>query len=179
MTSRSRILDHPDRERIETELALAPSVQEVADRWGINRRTLSDYRSKHMTQEQIARIRGMMPSEVEATIEELVCKGGEEAVVGFTRLIQECKEQAEKHDAANPAEAVKYRKLQLDLYREKAKIAALYPGRKSITNNNLVLGDVGVLFDLIDATLRPYPEARQAVAAAFAKSQQPVLEHAA
>jgi hypothetical protein len=180
MPTRSRIHDHPDRERIEVELALARTVQEVADRWGIPRRTLATYRQKHMTQQQIARLRGMTPTEVEADIEALTRKGGEDAVIGFSRLIEECKEQAEKLDRMGmPSEAVKYRKLQLELYKEKAKIAALYPGRNAVTNNNLVLGDVGVLFDMIDATLRPFPEARQAVAAAFASAQRPALEHAA
>ena len=123
----------------------------------------------------------MSPTQVEVNIEELVRKGGEDAVIGLSRLVTECKGQAEKCDQlALFREAAAYRKLQLDAYKEKAKIAAIYPGRKTVTNNNLVLGDVGMLFDLVDATLVQFPEARRAVAAAFAQQAQlPALEHAA
>src|SRR5690606_10298132 len=128
----------------------------------------------------IARIRGMTPVEAEINIEELTRKGGEAAVIGLSRLITECVEQAKKCDGAGlHAEAVRYRKLQLDAYREQAKIAALYPGRKTVNNNNLVLGDMAPMFDMIDAVLKPYPEARAALAQAWAQSQQPALEHEA
>ena len=169
---------HPDREMIEVDLAMFPSVREVSDKWEVNRRSLQRHKQNHMTQEQIARIRGMTPTEAEVNIDDLVRKGGQEAVVGLSRLIQECKDQADKCDRMNLAkDGATYRKLQLDCYREKAKIAALYPGRKSVTNNNLVLGDVGHVFDMLDTVLRPFPEARQAVALAFSQSQQAVLEH--
>jgi hypothetical protein len=152
----------------------------VAERYGIPRRTLARHRRECLTQKEIARIRFATPAQVEVDIAELARRGGEAAVIGFTRLIQECKEQAEKCDGlAMPSQAVKYRKLQFEAYREQAKIAAIYPGKKTVTNNNLVLGDMGVMFDMIDATLRPFPEARLAVAAAFAKAQQPALEHVA
>ena len=171
---------HPERERIDTELALSPSVAEVAERWGIPRRSMSRHRQNCMTQKQIAQIRAITPAQAELDIEELTRRGGEAAVIGFSRLIQECKKGAEKCDKLGmPGEAVKYRKVQLEAYKEQAKIATLYPGRKSVTNNNLVMGDVSTLFDMIDATLRPFPEARAAVAAAFARSQAPaLLEHA-
>lgn len=172
---------HPDIERINLELALSPTSAEVARRYGIPIRSMSRHRRQCLTQSDIARMRGMSPTQVEVNIEELVRKGGEDAVIGLSRLVVECKEQAEKCDALVLfREAAAYRKLQLEAYKEKAKIAAIYPGRKTVTNNNLVLGDVSMLFDVVNEALRMFPEAQSAVAAAWARQAQlPALEHAA
>lgn len=177
-----RTCQHPDVERINMELALAPNVHTVAARYDIPRRSLARHRRQCLTQQEIARMRGMSPSQLEVDIDELARKGGQDAYIGLSRLLEECKAQADRCDRIGQArEAAIYRKLQLDIYDKKLKIAAMYPGRKTVTNNNLVLGDVGMLFDLVDATLRPFPEARRAVADAFARQAQmpPVLEHAA
>lgn len=171
--------NHRDRERIEAELALSPTVHEVALRHGLPERSLRRHKQNHMTDQQIARLRGITPAAAEIDIQELTRRGGEAAVLGFTRLIGECREMAETMDKHKfHAEAVKYRKLQLDAYKEQAKISALYPGRKTVTHNNLLLGDPTAVLELIDRTLRPFPDARQAVAAAWLKlsEQPPALE---
>ena len=181
MAQPCRTCNHPDRERIEVELAMASSVREVSERYDIPRRSLHRHKQEHMTAEQIMRIRGMTPAQFEVNIEELTRRGGEAAVIGFTRIIQECQVAAETCDKLKMfAVSANYRKLQLEAYKEQAKIAAIYPGRKTV-NNNLVLGDVSALFDMLDVVLRPYPEARLAVAQVMLSQPpaRPVLEHAA
>ena len=64
MTARSCVHAHPERATIEFELARCHRVRDVADKWGIPRRTLADYRQRHMTQEQVARLRGLAPEQI-------------------------------------------------------------------------------------------------------------------
>lgn len=181
---RVSIKNHPDRERIEHELALCRNVAEVAARYGLNRRTLSAYRQNRMTAEQIARIRGMSPTDAEVNIEELVRKGGEDAVIGLSRLVQECKDQAEKCDKLGlHREASVYRRLQLTAYVEKAKIAALYPGKRTV-NNTLVVGDSSAIFDMVAGILSRATDigtARHMLAEEYKAMamQRPALEHGA
>ena len=173
-----QVCSHPERERIDVDLALEPNAAIVARRYGLHERAMRRHLANHVAQADIARYRSISPTAAQVSIQDLASQGGEAAVIGFSRLIQECKACAEKCDNAGAHDtAVKYRKVQLDAYKEQAKIAAIYPGRKTVTNNNLVLGDVGHVFGLIDSVLRPFPEARQAVALAFA--QQTALEHQA
>lgn len=180
MSRKCTTCQHIELERINAELALSPNVAEVAARYGIARRSMSRHRQNCMTQKQIAQIRGLTPAQAEVDIAELARRGGEAAVIGFSRLIQECQEAATTCDKmAMHGEAVKYRKLQLDAYREQAKIAAIYPGRKTVTNNNLVLGDMAQFMDFVDAVLMPYPDARSALSVAWLAQSRPVLEHAA
>ena len=179
MAQPCRTCNHPDRERIEVELAMAPSVREGAERYDIPRRSLHRHRQEHMTAEQIIRIRGMTPKQAEVNIEELTRRGGESAVLGFTRLIQ-ISEAAMTRCLENKmdAQAAVWARVQLDAYREQAKIAAIYPGKRGVTNNHLVLGDVTQILDFVDAALSAFPDAQRAVALAFArKSAIPALEH--
>ncbi len=178
--ARCQILDHPDRPTIEARIAVSGNVAAVAREYGINPPMLRHFVRTHMTQTQIARLRGMLPSEAEASIDELVRVGGQRSVIGLAQQIAKCNEQAEKCEKLGEyGAAVAYRTQAIRAQIEQAKQANIYPGRKTVTNNNLVLSDVAPLFDMIDAVLRPFPEARAAVTDAFARSQMPALEHAA
>lgn len=175
---------HPERERIDTELALSSNVAEVAARYGIARRSMSRHRQNCMTQKQIAQIRGITPAQAEVEIEELARRGGEDSIIGFSRLVQECKESAEKCEKLGlHSEVATFRKLQLAAYKEKAKIAAIYPGRKTVTNNNLVVADGAEIFQLVNQVLsraESVPHARQLLAAEYVRMARPaLLEHAA
>lgn len=171
---RCQTCSHPDRERIEQEIAIAGSLQDVADRWGINRRALNRHRASHMTQEQIARLRGMVPAKVEVDIAELTRRGGEDAMIGLKRLNTELIETAAKLDAIKDyTTAARYRDLQFKVYREQMKIGALYPGLKQVTNNNVVFADFEAFARLAEHVLRPWPEAQRALAAGMLQLQRP------
>lgn len=174
-----RTCKHPNVELINTELALARSTEEIAKKFDVPARTLREHRSRCMTQQQIARLRHEIQPAHEVDIDELVRRGGQSAMLAFGRMMSELVTATAECDKLGlHREAATNRGLQLKVAIEQAKLANHYPGTKKVTNN-LVIGDVGMLFDLIDSTLRPFPEARQAVAMAFANSQKPVLEHAA
>lgn len=184
MAQRCRTCNHPDRDRIEQALAntrskIAGGVEAIAQKWGIPRSSLQRHLSRHMTQEQVARLRHGMPDNIEVSIEEITRQEGEGAILGLKRLRLELQIIAERADKAGDFQSgIRARQAQLKIYEEQAKLAAMYPGRKQVTNNNLVLGDVTVLFDMIDKVLLPFPEARRAVAQAFSQ-QAPALEYAA
>ncbi|MGY3265158.1 hypothetical protein [Lysobacter sp. HA35] len=162
---RCKTCSHPERERIEQEIAIARSMQDVADRWGIERRSLNRHRADHMTQEQIARLRGLVPADVEVDIAELTRRGGEDAMLGLKRLNAELVEITKKLDGMGEyAVAAKYRDLEFKIYREQMKIAALYPGLKQVTNNNLVFAEFDAIARLAESVLGPWPEARRAFA---------------
>lgn len=158
---------HPDRERIEQEIAITRSLTDVEARWGIHRRALNRHRSHHMTQEQIARLRGLVPAKVEVDIAELTRRGGEDAMVGLKRLNAELIATTAKLDGIGDyATAARYRDLQFKVYREQMKIGALYPGLKQVTNNNLVVAGGSDLFQMVADILtrsQTIEEARRAV----------------
>lgn len=162
---------HPDRERIDTELALTSSVREVSERWDIPRRSLARHRQQCMTQDQVARIRFDVPAQVEVDIAELTRRGGEDAMLGLKRMRPELTAIAAKcEEIGMYGEAAKYRKLELDCYREQLKIAALYPGKKTVTNNHLVITDGQPMFELFDRILTVAEDitaARRMLAAEF------------
>lgn len=163
-----RTCTHPERERIELELANARAFVDVARRWEIPPTSIKRHVHKHMTQEQIARLRHGFPDSIEIDIDKLTREGGQGAILGLKRLILEQQEAAYRCDAAGLFEAgIRARQAQATLYKEQAKLAALYPGLKTTTNNNLIVADFNVFADQLDKVLRPFPEARQAVAAMF------------
>lgn len=167
--------NHPDRERIEQELAIARCVQVVADRYEIDRRALSNHKAKHMTQVQIARLRGLVPEDVEVDIDALTRKGGQDAMVGLKRLNSELVEITERLDKAGDfVTAHKYRDLQFKVYREQMKIGAMYPGLKQVTNNNVFLADLEAIAQLAERKLGPWPEAKRAFAAGLLEMQVPI-----
>lgn len=175
---------HPERERIELELALSPNVREVAQRYGMATRSLSRHKTEHVPPEKLERLRGMTPAQAELDIEELTRRGGEQAMIGFARLVQECRDQAERCDAMGLfSEGAKYRKLQLDAYKEQAKIAAIYPGGRTI-NNTLMIGDASTVFEMTRRILERSGDiqtARLQLAEEYLAmaSERPALEHAA
>lgn len=170
--SRCLTCSHQDRERIEQEIALSRSLQDVADRWGIERRSLNRHRASHMTQAQIARLRGIVPAEVEVDIAELTRRGGEDAMIGLKRLNTELVEITAKLDAIGDYQtAAKYRDLQFKVYREQMKVGALYPGLKQVTNNSVVFADFEAFARLAEQVLKPWPEAQRALAAGMLQLQ--------
>jgi len=172
--------NHPERERIEQELAVAKSVQSVATRWGIQRRTLSHHRQHHMKQEQIARLRFNLPTELDIDIDDLTRRGGQEAMLGLKRLNLELQERAAIYDGAgNYAAANRARDIQFKVYVEQMRLSAMYPGLKSTVNNNLVVADGEMVFRLVDKALEKFPEARRALASAYrqwSQGDEPMLE---
>lgn len=175
---------HAELERINAELALTSNVAAVAARYGIARRSMSRHRQNCMTQKQIAQLRGLVPAQVAVDIEELRRKGGEEAVIGFSRIVQECREMAEKCDKLGQyGEALKFRRLQFDAYCKKGEYAGIIPGRKTVTNNNLVVADGAEIFQLVNQVLgraESVSHARQLLAAEYVRMAKPAaLEHAA
>lgn len=174
---RHQLLDHPHRETIEAELALSDS-RVVGEKWNINPRALRHYRQKYMTAEQIARIRGLVPSQAEVDIEKLVREGGTEAVVGLSRIITEAKAGFEACTKLGlHGEAVKYQKIQLEAFKAKGNYAGLIPGRKTVNNNTLMIGNMQQFMDFVDAALAQFPDARRALANAWASQHAPALEH--
>lgn len=172
---------HSQRERIDAELALTNSVREVSERWDIPRRSLARHRQQCMTQEQIARIRFDVPAKVEVDIEELTRRGGEDAMLGLKRMRPKLTDIAEKCEAlAMYEQAAKYRKLELDCYREQMKIAALYPGKRTVNNNHLVISDGQPLFEMFGRILTHAPtieDARKMLAAEFKMLAAPESAH--
>lgn len=166
--------EHPERERIEQEIALAGTGADVGDKWGIHPRALNRHRNNHMTQEQIARLRGIVPSKAEVDIAELTRKGGETAMVGLARLNAELIEIAAKLDAlGNYDTAARYRELQVKVYDKQAKVAALYPGLKQVTTNNVVFADFEAFARLAEQVLKPWPDAQRALAAGMLQLTAP------
>lgn len=171
---------HPDRDRIEQELAIAKTVAEVANRYGIKRRSLSDHRAKHMTQEQIARLRHNLPDKLDFDIDEITRRGGQDAMIGLKRLNLELQERARLYDRENAYNAAnRARALQFNVYCEQMRLAAMYPGEKRTVNNNLVVADGQMVFQMVEQALADYPEARRALAVAYrqwSQSEMPALE---
>jgi hypothetical protein len=167
--------NHPERERIEQELAIARCVQVVADHYEIGRRALSNHKKNHMTQEQIARMRLAVPEEVEVDIDALTRKGGQDAMIGLKRLNTELIEITARLDKAGDfVTAHKYRDLQLKVYREQMKVGALYPGLKQVTNNNVFVADLEAMARLAERVLSPWPDAKRAFAAGLLELQPPI-----
>lgn len=170
--------NHPDRERIEAELALAPNTAEVASRWDIPGRCLRRHRQLHMTQEQIKRIRFATPDKVELDIAELTRRGGEDAMIGLKRLNEELIHQTAICDSIGEhATALKYRDLQLKVYREQVRISGMYPGLKQVTKNTLVLNDAGAMMQLLDGILlssSTVQEARRKLGAQLRSMAEPL-----
>jgi len=180
MRKNCRTCKHPNIELINAELAAPRSTEEVAKKFGIPARTVREHRAHCMTVEQMARLRHEIQPTLDVDIDERVRRGGREAVLGFANDLHKLEIACARCEKMGlERELTANRALMFKIRVEQAKLADRYPGAKRVTNN-LVVGDVSVLFDLIDATLRPFPDARQAVALAFANSQQPAaLEHAA
>lgn len=175
-----RTCTHPDRDRIEQELAICKNVAEVANRHGLARRSLSDHRAKHMTQEQIARLRHNLPDKLDFDIDELTRRGGQDAMIGLKRLNLELQERAKVYDRENAYNAAnRARALQFKVFCEQMRLAAMYPGEKRTINNNLVVADGQAVFRMVEQALADYPEARRALAGAYrqwSESDIPVLE---
>lgn len=184
--SACRVCNHPERAQIELAIANARpgtrhSVMAVATKWGIAKSSVYRHRDHHMSQQDIMRLRMGMPDAVDEAIEEVVRREGEGAILSLRDLKLRFLTRADlleqnKDFEGSRKELAEAAKVSRDL----VLYAGLVPGRKTVTNNNLVLGDVSVLFDVVDAALRAFPEARRAVAAAWAKqANPPALEHAA
>lgn len=184
--SACRVCNHPERAQIELAIANARpgtrhSVMAVATKWGIAKSSVYRHRDLHMSQQDIMRLRMGMPDAVDEAIEEVVRREGEGAILSLRDLKLRFLTRADlleqnKDFEGSRKELAEAAKVSRDL----VLYAGLVPGRKTVTNNNLVLGDVSVLFDVVDAALRAFPEARRAVAAAWAKqANPPALEHAA
>lgn len=176
-----RTCTHPERERIEFAIANCVKGQHgamsgIAAKYGIPRASLERHRDRHMTQDQIARLRFNAPDATDQKIEDVIRQEGENAILGLRAqrerllLLLDELEKSGSHDKCVPV----HRELR-GVYELLAKYAGMVPGRKTVTNNNLLLGDITTFMDLVSEVLKPFPEARKAVAAAFASQQ--VLEH--
>lgn len=175
---RSRILDHPDREIIDAELASSRSVAAVARKWGFPRKTLDDYKRRHLPPERIAVLRGLAPSELDADIERLVATGGERAVIGMARVAVKCEEMAERCEKLGDfRNGATYRNLQIKAQIEQAKWANLYPKGARTVNNNVVLSNGEALFRIFDKildTAQTLPDARHMFAAELRQLSAPI-----
>lgn len=164
MAQRCRTCNHRDRDRIEQALAntrskIAGGVEAIAQKWGIPRSSLQRHLARHMTQEQVARLRHGMPDNIEISIEEITRQEGEGAILGLKRLRLELQIVAERADKAGDFQSgIRARQAQQKIYEEQAKLAAMYPGRKQVTNNNLVVADGVALFQLFDRVLERAPD---------------------
>lgn len=175
---RSRILDDPNREIIDAELASARSVAVVARKWGYPRKTLEDYKRKHLPPAKVAVLRGLAPSELDADIEQLVATGGERAVIGMARVAVVCEEQAEKCERLGDfRNGATYRNLQIKAQIEQAKWANLYPKGARTVNNNVLISNGEALFGIFDRILdeaQSLPDARRMFAAELRKMAEPI-----
>lgn len=180
-----RTCTHPERERIEVALAMTHprrggGVQRIADKWGVPRSSLRRHLNNHMTREQVMRLRAGMPDTIDVSIEEFVRQAGEGAIITLSRLEKGFRIRAEALEKIGDYEGSRKELAEAaKVARDLVLYAGLVPGRKTVNNNTLVLGDIGALFDRIDAALASYPDARQAVAEVFAQRSPvlPVLEH--
>lgn len=175
---RSRIVDHPDRQIIDAELAVSHSVAAVAKKWGFPRKTLDDYKRRHLTPEKLAVLRGLAPSEIDVKIEELVRTGGERAVIGMARMVAECQAMAERCEAMQLfKEGAAYRAQAIRAQVEQAKWAQLYPaGARTVTNNVMVSNGEALfgIFDRILDSAQSLPEARRMFAAELHQLSAPI-----
>jgi hypothetical protein len=182
MANKCQTCSHPERDRIEQELAICKTVAEVANRYGIKRRSMSDHRKRHMTQEQIARLRHNLPDKLDFDIDELTRRGGQDAMIGLKRLNLELQERARLYDEENAYNAAnRARSIQFKVYCEQMRLAAMYPGEKNTVNNNLVVADGQMVFQMVEKALAEFPEARRKLAVAYrewSQSAMPPLEHA-
>ncbi len=186
MARHCRTCTHPERERIELELANAPALADVSRNWGIPTSSLSRHRNQHMTQEQIARLRHGFPDDIEISIDELTRQGGQGAILGLKRLGLELQEIAKRCDAIGDfPNGIRARTEQKSVYKEQARLAAMYPGLKSTTNNHLVIADGVQIFDLVNRVLaraETVTDARRMLAAEYrtmAAAPLPLLLEAA
>lgn len=180
--------EHPERQQIELALAntrarIAGGVQQVAQKYGIPRTSLRWHMDKHMTQEQVARLRFGFPDSIQVSIEEITKQEGEGAMLGFRRLRLELEEIARRADAAADfPNAIRARTEQKRIYEEQLKLAAMYPGRKQTVNNNLVIGDGAAIFQMMARILEKsetVQEARLQLSAEFqamARAKLPAIE---
>ena len=184
MARACRTCTHDDRERIEIALAnskakVAGGVQRIADKYGIPRASLRRHMDHHMTQADFARLRLGMPDAIDASIEEVIRQEGEGAILLLRRMKGDHQAAVERWEKLGEFEQARKERIELRKVGEMLILyAGMVPGRKTVTNNNLVISDVAPLFDMIDAVLLPYPEARRAVAAALSHQPAPAaIEH--
>lgn len=179
MARQCQTCNHSERDRIEQALAntrsrIAGGVEQVSRKWCIPRSSLRRHMDNHMTQEQFARLRFGVPDGVDASIEEIIRQEGEGAILGLRRLKEEHRAAVDRWEQRGEFEQARKERIEVRKVQEAlAEYAGMIPGRKQVTNNNLVLADFNVFAEQLDKVLRPFPEARKAVAAMFL---QPALE---
>lgn len=181
-----RTCNHPDRARIELEIATVTafrngSLAQVAEKFGLKKDTVYRHRREHMTQEQLARLVRGVPDGVEIDIDKLTREGGQNAVMGMARLAAELEEVAKRCDQEGAwREAIAARNAQTKILIEQAKMASAYPGAKRETvNNNLIFASEQHAFQMIDNILRraeSIPEARRMLAHYIRNGGQDVIE---
>ncbi|QQP97933.1 hypothetical protein [Lysobacter enzymogenes] len=169
MASRCKVCNHPERDVIEQLLANNTSaqglggVQTIAARFGLKRASAQRHLKNHMKQEQVARLRHGIPDNIEINIEEITRQEGEGAVLGLKRLRLELQELAARADKVGDLQSgIRARQAQQRVYEEQAKLGAMYPGRKQVTNNNLVIADGRELFLIVDRVLSVAPDVASA-----------------
>lgn len=180
MGQKCRTCNHPEREQIEQALAntrarVAGGINGVVRKWGIPRSSLRRHLSEHMTEEKCARLLLGMPDEIDANIEEIIRREGEGAILMLRKLKTEHVAAVERWEKLGLYEEARKERIEVRKVGELlAKYAGMVPGKKNITNNNLVLADFTVFADGLHKVLAPWPDAQRATAAMF---RQQALEH--
>jgi hypothetical protein len=182
--------NHPERDQIELALAntrarIGGGVQQVAAKWGISRSSLRWHVDHHMTQEQVARLRLGMPDAIDANIEEIIRREGEGAILVLRDLKERFKRRADFLEEIKDLEGSRKELAELaKVSRDLILYAGLIPGRKTVTNNNLVIGDGAAIFQMVARVLNSatnIDQARMLLADEYCKiadtPPQRVLEH--
>ena len=171
MPRKCAICHHPDRTTIEQAAATARSIAKVADRFGVKRDALYRHMKLHLAPEKRQKLTHGVPDEVEVDVDKMTREAGQYSIIGLKQLAIDLQQTAEKCDRLNDfANATKARAALAAVYKEQARLGGLYPGLKGTTNNNLIVADDRVLFDLFDkilTTASSVPEARRMLAAAY------------
>lgn len=190
--TRCTICNHPEREALELALAMtqkrvAGGVVQVAVRFGVSKSAAHRHLSEHMSQDHVARLRMGVPAAIDANIMEIIQRQGEGAILVLrdlkARFLQRADilEKLKDYDGSRKelAEAAK-------VSRDLVLYAGLIPGRKTVTNNTLVIADGAEVFDIVTRALAEattVQEARSLVASAYktlaATPNRPALEHLA
>lgn len=182
--SRSPVIaDHPDRAAIEIGLANNVALRTLGKRYGLTITQLSRYRSEHMSDELVARLRtrGSRSDEELGKIRDIESKNLLDHLAWQRGRLYTVADRAMRiGDDAGETRAL------AEAGRTSERIAKLLgdmpTGTTHITNNLVVMPDYHRLRTILVRKLRPHTTAHVALIEAlqeFEQTQIPAIEHAA
>ena len=176
LRAQCKVCNHPDRLRIELQLANGGCSYRGLDKvFGVNYNSIENHHKKHMSPDRIARLRLTNPLENNDVLADLSAKSGVSALENLravhagviSRWLNALESKSDQYFIALTAQARQNIELMAKLGKE------LAPAQTNI--NVGVQANIGPFerpeyidaMSMVVAALRPYPEARAAVAEAL------------